>query len=353
MDIKSSVFTYKLEFTDNFESDLEKKYKDGDFIIADREVINLFSNKILTSTRKDRIIEVSATEEQKSYIQIAPIIEQLIEKDFRKNNKLIALGGGITQDITAFIASIMYRGVDWLFFPTTLLAQCDSCIGSKTSINFGKYKNQIGNFYPPKEIFIDANFLKTLEEKDIASGMGEMAHYFIVSSENDFQRFKSDYLNAKSNYNILKELIIHSLEIKKAYIEIDEFDKKERQLFNYGHSFGHAIESLTNYKIPHGVAVSIGMDISNFISTKFNYLDKSKRNEMRSLLEQIWWGYDIKNINLADFEDALKKDKKNEGDLIGLILSKGPGQTFKVLIKLDIKFSNLLKEYFASEFKGR
>ena len=140
------------------------------------------------------------------------------------------------------------------------------------------------------------------------------------------------------------------MEIKKSYIEIDEFDKKERQVFNYGHSFGHAIESLTNYEIPHGVAVSIGMDIANFFSVKYGYLKETKREEIRELLKQIWKGYEIKDIKLDDMENALRKDKKNKDHLLGLILSKGPGKTFKEFKELDGNFSNWLKEYFEKEF---
>ncbi len=350
MEIKSSIRNYELNIVDDFKDSLEKSYKDGDYIIIDKKVYGLFEEKLKNNRWNDKIIKIDALEETKSYLNLAPIIERLIEGGFKKNHTLIAIGGGITQDTTAFIASIMYRGVDWIFFPTTLLAQGDSCIGSKTSINFGKYKNQIGNFYSPREIFIDLKFLETLDERDLTSGLGEMAHYFLVASEDDFQRYKSDYPIVRNDYNSLKNLLKRSLEIKKSYIEIDEFDKKERQVFNYGHSFGHAIESLTNYEIPHGVAVSIGMDISNFMSVKYGYLSTEKRKEIKEALKLVWTGYSIQNINLSDMESALRKDKKNKDNLLGLILSRGPGQTFKEFKELDNNFSSWLKEYFETEF---
>ena len=177
----------------------------------------------------------------------------------------------------------MYRGVDWIFFPTTLLAQGDSCIGSKTSINFGKFKNQVGGFYPPVNIYIDLAFLATLKDIDIKSGLGEMCHYYIVAGEEDFMRYKREYDFALSDKNVLAGIIARSLEIKKGYIEIDEFDQKERQVFNYGHSFGHAIESLTDYRIPHGIAVSYGMDMANFISVKLDYIPETIRVDVGQL----------------------------------------------------------------------
>ena len=131
-------------------------------------------------------IGLEAREDQKSYEGLIPVIQELINSGFRKNHRLIGIGGGIIQDITAFIASIMYRGVSWLFFPTTLLAQGDSCIGSKTSINFSEFKNQVGGFYPPNKILINTGFLDTLSKGDLQSGLGEMSHYFVVAGKNDF-----------------------------------------------------------------------------------------------------------------------------------------------------------------------
>ena len=166
------------------------------------------------------------------------------------------------------------------------MAQGDSCIGSKTSINFGEYKNQIGGFYPPNKIYIDLNFLDTLSSGDLQSGLGEMSHYFVVAGEKDFTDYKNHYDMALTNKKVLEKIISNSLKIKKNYIEIDEFDQNKRQIFNYGHSFGHAIESLTNYAVPHGIAVSFGMDIANYISVKRKLLDNAVRLEIRELLKK-------------------------------------------------------------------
>ena len=295
------------------------------------------------------MIEVSANENQKSYEGLIPIIDKLVNHGFRKNHRIVGIGGGITQDITAFTSSILFRGVDWIFFPTTLLAQGDSCIGSKTSINYKKYKNQIGGFYPPEKIYIDLKFLDTLEHKDFQSGVGEMCHYFIVSSKKDFNFYKNSYNLLNKSSSALEEIIARSLKIKKSYIEIDEFDQKERQVFNYGHTFGHAIETLTNYEIPHGIAVSFGMDIANFISIKMGFLDNKTRTEIRELLVKIWKGYSLKNIDIKKYTDALAKDKKNIGSELRLILCKGYGNVFKTPVKNDSKLFEWLSEYFNNE----
>ena len=229
------------------------------------------------------------------------------------------------------------------------MAQGDSCIGSKTSINFGKFKNQLGGFYPPNKIFIFPEFLNTLSLAEIKSGMGEMLHYFIVSGKSDFDFYKNNYKQAFNDKNILAKIILRSLKIKKRYIEKDEYDQNIRQVFNYGHSFGHAIESLTNYKIPHWVAVSFGMDIANFISVKMRFINKEIRQEIREVTEYIWEGYSIKNIEIESFKHALSKDKKNVGTKLGLILNRGYGKIFKNIMDADDNFTLWLKEYFDNE----
>lgn len=349
--VKSNIHNYEVNFIDNVKKSLEIELKKGDFIIIDNKVKFLYTDWFEDVLVNYNYIGIDAAESQKSYQEVEPVINTLIERGFRKNHRLIAIGGGITQDVTAFIASILYRGVQWYFFPTTLLAQGDSCIGSKTSINFGKFKNQVGGFYPPNKIYVDPKFLNTLPFRELQSGLGEMAHYFVVAGEEDFDRYKRDYEQALIDKNVLRGVIARSLEIKKSYIEIDEYDKNERQVFNYGHSFGHAIESLTNYGIPHGIAISFGMDMSNFVSMKKGYITSELRQNSRELFEKIWDGYadQVKRLDIDTYLVALSKDKKNKGTLLGLILNKGYGKVFKDFTENDMIFRSWIVEYFANE----
>ena len=343
--VKSKIQDYSVEFIDNLENKLLEIIQFGDFIIIDKKIKKLYAKKFNNILENNKYIEIEASEFQKSYSEINPIIRGLIQSGFRKNNRLIAIGGGITQDVTGFISSIMYRGVDWIFLPTSLLAQGDSCIGSKTSINFEQYKNQLGGFYPPKNVFIYTAFIETLSITEIKSGMGEMLHYFIISGKKDFKFYKKNYKEAFTNKLILSKIISRSLQIKKSYIEKDEFDQNIRQVFNYGHSFGHAIESLTNYKIPHGIAVSIGMDIANYISVKLNLLNPEVRNEIREVTNYISSGYNINKLDVNNFINVLKTDKKNIGSKLGLILAKDFGKVFKNPIEASKEFKIWLTEY--------
>ncbi len=346
--VKSSVRNYQVNFIDNYAAVLSEQLLEGDVILLDQNVYDSRKAELdpLLTPQNHRLITPS--ESLKEYHKLEPIIEFLIETGFRKNHRLIAIGGGIIQDITAFISSILYRGVDWYFFPTTLLAQCDSCIGGKSSINFGAYKNQLGNFNPPNEIFIDHSFLKSLSDLDIRSGLGEMMHFYYIAGEKDFNFISENYDVALNDYEVLGKLIQRNLQIKKATIEIDEFDKKERLVFNYGHSFGHAIESLTDYRIPHGIAVCTGMDLANWISSKLGLISEAEYEHMHSLIVKNVGEIRPGSIDLLKYESALRKDKKNIGSQVNVILTRGLGKMFKSPLEIDDNTRGWIKDFFSN-----
>jgi 3-dehydroquinate synthase len=350
--IHSLFRNYEVRFEDNFTSRLQASLQDGDFLIVDANIRNLYSSQLKPFLENWPHIVIEPSEERKSYVQLESVIQTIIESGVKKNHRLVAIGGGIIQDITGFIASILYRGVDWLFYPTTLLAQCDSCIGSKTSINFGPYKNQLGGFYPPAEIVIDLNFVNTLPEEAIRSGLGEMIHYFLVSGEADYQLVKANYARSLTDSKVLRQLVLRSLQIKHAMIEQDEFDRGPRQVFNYGHSFGHAIESLTNYRIQHGIAVSFGMDLANHLSAKLGYIREEQRQAMRELLSWNWASTELGSINVDMFLNALSKDKKNVGSEFRVILTRGPGKMFKTGLEQNETVAAWLQAWFDEQHDG-
>lgn len=346
--IKSSIRSYEVFFNQSLIISLENELDNKDYILIDKNVFNHMHSDVKNFIIRFKYLLIDATEENKSYTALKPVIENLIKDKFRRTNRLVAIGGGITQDICAFIASILYRGVKWIFYPTTLLAQADSCIGGKTSINIGEFKNQLGNFYPPEKIFIIPEFLRSLSNLDFKSGMGEMLHFYLVSSEEDFAFYQRFYNKAFSDEKVLLQLVKRNLEIKKDFIEKDEFDQGERLLLNYGHSFGHAIESLTNYAVPHGIAVSYGMDIANFVSVKLGFITNNIRLKCRNQLEKIWDGTSLGKINVREFENMLSRDKKNTTNTYQLILTKGLGKMLMYGITPSSTFTSWMEEYFNS-----
>jgi len=273
--IKSIFRNYRVALADSFEKSILQYGKENSFILVDQKLLALFEKQFASILSKYHLISIEAIETNKTIDYCQKLIKRLIESGIRKDSKVIAVGGGIVQDITAFTSSILFRGIDWVFYPTTLLAQADSCIGSKTSINVGAYKNLVGNFYPPVEINIDLSFLETLPVGEIKSGIGEILHFYLVAGSEFVESLVNEYDDLISKPSLMKKYIMESLRIKKRVIEIDEFDKNERNLFNYGHTFGHAIEAVTAYGIPHGQAVTMGMDMANFISMNLDYLNPS------------------------------------------------------------------------------
>lgn len=335
MIIKSSIRDYSISFQE-YKNFLEQNYNDSDIVICD-EILNLELPK------NTKIIRVSASEYIKEYTKITEIVNYLIEFGFKKENKIIAIGGGVVQDIVCFISSILYRGVEWYFIPTTLLSQGDSCIGGKSSVNFLQYKNQLGGFYPPSKICIDTRFIETLPTNQIDSGLGEMLHYFIFSSIEDTNLYLELY--DKQDY---QSLIKRSLEIKQSVIEQDEKELGIRKLFNYGHTFGHAIESITNYEIPHGIAVAHGMQISNFISHEKGFLDSEKFNFLNSVTSKITKKYDLPNFDTNRYFEIIKKDKKNTVDKIRPILIRDLGNLFQHEFTYNGDLLFLIEKYFNS-----
>ena len=338
--------SYRVEFSENFYATLNDELREGDWVFIDENVREIYSDNLESIITRVKTVGINPIESSKSFDGVRPLLLKLIEGGFKKNNRLIAIGGGITQDVTAFIASILYRGVDWIFFPSNLLSQCDSCIGSKTSINFEDYKNQLGGFFPPAKIYIATDFLETLDDSEICSGLGEMAHYFLVENEDAFARYESGVDDALKRGPSLNQLIAESLEIKKNMIEVDEFDEGPRNIFNYGHSFGHAIEGYSKYSIPHGIAVSYGMDIANAVSVQLGLLDDETRLRISKTLRKVRRQTQFPNIDIDAYLNFLKKDKKNLSSGIRLILTKGFGDMFLTTVDADDSFRSVVAECF-------
>ena len=311
-------------------------------ILVDRNIYDLYRLKEYNFIR---IIIIDAFESNKNIEYSVYLIKCLLELKVRRNDVLVSVGGGITQDLVAFISTIIFRGLKWNYIPTTLLSQCDSCIGSKSSINFENYKNLLGTFYPPSKIVVCSDFLKSLPVTEIKSGIGEMYHYFVTKNFNHVIELNSSYESYISDPTLLSKYIQLSLSIKREIIEIDEFDVSIRHIFNYGHTFGHAIETLTAYAIPHGQAVTIGMDIANYISFKLKFIDESQFKLLHECFLNNFPKYSFDALNLDLYFDILSKDKKNIGTKLGCILFNGT-YVEKVFIDFDHILKSILNEYF-------
>ena len=272
--------------------------------------------------KKDKMTTFEATEENKCLDAALDICKEMTQIPGKRNATLISIGGGITQDISGFAANILYRGIHWIFIPTTLLAACDSCIGGKTSLNYESYKNLLGTFFPPDKICIVPDMFETLTEKDYLSGMGEVLKFNIMAGAERLNQIGIDLESLLKRETQMVEQYVHtSLEFKKNFIEVDEFDKGERIKLNFAHTFGHAFETLSKYEIPHGTAVAMGMIVANCISYRRNKISVDLKTQMEELLCQII-KVDLTSIN-GDSDiliNAIKKDKKQVDDSITAVL---------------------------------
>jgi 3-dehydroquinate synthase len=347
--IKSFFRNYTVHFVDDFTLPLKGLVDQHAFFIIDAFVWEIYKEKLRGVISDGRLLIVEASENNKSLDKCREIIETLVDRQVRRNERLVAMGGGIIQDVTAFSASIIYRGIEWVFFPTTLLAQADSCIGSKTSINLGDKKNLVGNFYPPSDVFIDVTFLNSLTVDDIKSGIGEILHYYLYAASPLLDELISDYAMIIRDRNLLMKYIRESLKIKKSVIEIDEFDREERNKFNYGHTFGHAIESVTDYAIKHGQAVTVGMDLANYVSMKMGFMSSDIFHDLHTKLSINFPEFGWNRIDLDRYLDLLSKDKKNVGSNVGCILAKDSGILLKQQLSLDDHFREMIHAYFAGQ----
>jgi 3-dehydroquinate synthase len=345
--IQSHKGQYQVDFCNDGAKHLVDNFPKRNFhLIIDQRVADLYQNHLKEVLQNNSVLIIDAKEQKKSLECMPSYVAYLVEKQVRRDDILIAVGGGIIQDITCFLATTLLRGIDWYFFPTTLLSQADSCIGSKSSINCGNSKNLLGTFTPPKKVIIGNDFLITLENKDIRSGIGEMLKVHGIAGPSEFDNISSQYSQLFSNNKSMIHFIRRSLEIKKQYIEIDEFDQGPRNIFNYGHSFGHAIEAATRFAIPHGIAVTIGLDMANWLSPQIGNGDMKHYDRMHPVLNDNYRGFEDIDIPLDLFMSALSKDKKNVGkDSVTLILPDSEASIKKYIFPNDENFSMLCKRY--------
>lgn len=313
--ILSSIKNYTIEIKDSPIVDLIKDtYQEKNIVVVDGNVYSLYFSDINSVVDPRDVYIINATEENKTVETAFKLIDFLRSKKFNKQNKMIVIGGGITQDIGSFVGACYKRGFDWTFIPTTLLAQCDSCIGSKSGLNYKGSKNQIGMFSPPSEIKINTNFLKTLTHEEIKSGLGEILKVYQMAGSHEVGFYLKHVKNAEiDRFSSWKGIIKKSLLIKKSIVEYDELEKDKRRALNYGHTIGHAIEIISDYKIPHGQAVSLGMYVSNKIN------NTSNQEIEQCLLDTITDKKFVKILNLETMREVLIEDKKSVGEKIMMV----------------------------------
>ena len=249
----------------------------------------------------------------------------LLEKNYDRHSLLIAFGGGVVGDLTGFVAATYMRGIPYIQIPTTLLSSVDSSVGGKTGINFGGVKNIVGSFHQPKLVLVNTEFLETLSFDEFKSGLGEVIKYAILDGEEFFDDLY-DIIHLINPSNDKLPLIIKKCCAIKA--KIVESDEKEvtgsRMLLNLGHTMGHAVEVLGNFK--HGEAVSIGIAYEAKLSQKLGYLSDADTKRIIEIIKKSGLSWQIPNhLNNEDLFRLVEKDKKQSGGNMNWVLPHGIG----------------------------
>ena len=297
-------------FTENFANRI-KSISKNIIIITDSTVNALYGAKLNNFLHKNGattlLIEIPAGEEQKSRKTKEYIEDRMLQSNIGKDSVIICLGGGVISDIGTFVSSTYYRGIHLVLIPTTLLGMIDAAIGGKSALNTPFGKNLIGTIYQPDLIFIDTDFLKTLPAKEWQNGFSEIIKYSLISDEELFE----ELYNAGENLYI-DSLIARCCKIKKEIVEKDEKEKSIRAILNFGHSVGHCIELLENYKISHGEAISIGIIFASYLSMKEKYLRTEDFLKIFSIFKKYRYPLIFShNISWKKIMEALRYDKKS------------------------------------------
>ncbi len=294
-------------------------------IVSDDNVAPIYLHEVVSILRDYNVIThvIKAGELSKNLIEYTQLMEKLAYSNIRRDDTIIALGGGVVGDLTAFVASTYMRGISLIALPTTLLAMIDSSVGGKTAVNLGIGKNLCGTFYQPDGVFINVDTLATLPKSEVDCGRGELVKYALLDSRVTAEDIDRYYL---------PEVIYKCVSIKKEIVEKDEFDQGQRMLLNLGHTVGHAIEALHEYVFPHGVCVLVGLYEIARISKKI-FGDEEEYHKIISLLRRV----DTYLPDKYDLEDVLAQiavDKKNAKDAVNVVLIKKIGEC--VVRKMDL-----------------
>jgi 3-dehydroquinate synthase len=275
------------------------------------------------------VLTIVASEDVKTLAGCERVILQLREAGVRRDHHVLAVGGGIVQDVATFVTDVYMRGLAWTYVPTTLMAMADSCIGGKSSINVGDVKNLVGGIYPPDAVVVDPGFLPSLGRTALNAGFAEAVKISFCRGPEAFEGYLERFERFDENP---VDLIDHVLRAKKWFIEIDEHDRKERRLLNFGHTFGHALESAVDHRLTHGLGVAVGVlcASSHPAASRGPDVERLEAHCRALLASAPGVAEAVAGFDLARYERAFRADKKHGSDSFRLILPAPSGGVAEV-----------------------
>lgn len=268
------------------------------------------------------MIPITPGEESKQWKTVHTIFGELVRTGFDRKSSLLALGGGVVGDVAGFVAALYMRSIPYVQVPTTLLAQVDSSLGGKNGIDLSNGKNLLGTIYQPRRVYIDPSMLETLSEDQFRNGLAEVIKSAIIRDPELFHLLEEshDAVLAR-NPKVLQEVVGRCCHMKCRLVMEDERDAGPRRILNFGHTVGHAVETYTKYRIPHGMAVSMGMAVETALSTRMGILSHTDRDRTLNLL--VRYGLPVRiphNYEIPKILSLMNVDKKNEDGRITIVL---------------------------------
>ncbi|HEY0393195.1 MAG TPA: hypothetical protein VGD01_01745 [Candidatus Elarobacter sp.] len=318
------------------------------FTIVDERVATLYREAFAPFADAPRHV-LAATEAEKTLQGVERALLALQAAGGSRTTTIVAIGGGITQDVATLSAHLWYRGVPYVYVPTTLLAMADSCIGAKCAVNLGAFKNQVGTFQSPRRVLMCERFVDTLAEDDVRSGYGEIVKLAIIESAAAFTKVRADVTAEGFRGASLSGHVQASLETKRRIIELDEHERDLRRILNFGHTFGHALESVTQHAVPHGLAVVWGMDLANFVAWRRRLLAREVYEEVHAFIAERFAVPVARPYDAAAIFAAMTRDKKASAGGIALILAHALGDVRVVPAALDARLEAEIRDYVRSE----
>lgn len=302
-------------------------------IVTDSQVEPLYAGQVkellLSYFSTVEIFSFPSGEEHKNLKTVEAVYRFLIEKNFGRKDLLAALGGGVTGDLTGFIAATYMRGIDFLQLPTTLLSQVDSSIGGKTGVDFEQFKNMVGAFKMPRLVYMNTSVLHTLSDRQFASGMAEVLKAGLIRDGIFYEWLITHFMEINEKESeVIEEMISRSCEIKRLVVEKDPFEQNERALLNFGHTIGHALEKYKNFTLLHGECVALGCIAAAFISWKRELISMEEYYEIRDMFVPFSLPISVEGVSEAEVLSYTKSDKKAVGSHINFILLKKIGKAF-------------------------
>ena len=323
-------------------------------IITDSNVANLYKEELesllVPCCKKVVTYILPAGEESKNLDVVRDIYKFLIENGFDRKDMLLALGGGVTGDMTGYVAATYLRGVDFVQIPTTLLSQADSAIGGKTGVDFDGYKNMVGAFKMPCLVYMNASVLHTLPERQYYAGFAEIMKHGLIKDEAFYLWLLDNmYEICDKDIDTLQEMLYKSCMIKKMVVEKDPTEKGDRALLNFGHTIGHAIEKAKNFTLYHGECVALGAVAAAYISYKRGMLKMEEYYEVRDMFVPFNLPISVEAIEPAEIVKLTKSDKKMEAGKIKFILLKKIGKAVIDDTVTEEEILDAVKEIYFSE----